>query len=610
MASTWITIECRDPACKWVWAGYASAGRAAWAAHNAITHGIRVKTSCKHCSEDAFEFCRECGGDVEPRMAIEPFCVCSYESSTLAGILERAVMARRGAAVPNERAVGRRGAYEGAFLCNGIVQSGRVHRIVCMLDLLAPAPAWVLRVALAAAPMGTPITPLLSRPLATKLALDTGFFTPSGGRCVLSLRAAVEIGSVDPEAIVAATTTWKSQYLQCAVAACTRKRRSIAAALAGMPQAAKHRVMTTLVADCAKHEIISFAVSCGFPVTEETLWLALRAVPINFETLGLLLKTTGAIGELSISAAAAAAAHDPAGLSALQAVLSAGGGVVARKTGAPDAMRVAVMRGDSEMLSLLVAEGGKLLPVTPGDNDGIRAVVGAACKLRGHSRVAALEMLVGKLERKTELLLRAQDWKPADLAQWACIMLGDADGLGARMFARWVGPFLDKCPSWNNSVWQATITFAKLDRPDEYLAIATAYGTPGEACPLAAMSGLFESDADTAIQWLIDCRPGALRASSLKPCAQWSAAAALAIDATTRGQPLRPGWWKRLLVLVLLCSAKRLPPELARHICTFVLSPTANAPITKEGVARADNASGVARGGTVDNACGGVLDSC
>ena len=575
MACTWIAIECKHPACTWVWTGYASAGKMAWAAHNTIDHLVCVKASCDRCDPDAFEFCRQCGGGVDPGISIEPFSVCSYESSVLAALLERAVVARHQVPVPVERAAGRRGGYEGAFLCNGIVQRGKVHRIVCILDLLASASEWILRVALAAAPPNTPITPLLSNSAATKAALKTGLFTPSGGRCVLSLRAAVEVASVCPDAIVAAATAWKSQYLPCAVAACKRSRRGVATALAAVPSTAAHAVIMALLADTGSEEAVRLAIAVGFPVIEDTLWIALKTSPVNLHTLGILLQTKEAIGDSSITAAASIAAYDPAGLTPLQAVLAAGGSEVIQATGAHAAMRTAILTGNGTMLAMLIAEGGTLPRLVPGDDDGIRAVVGAVCKLRGQSRRVALNLLFGSTDRATEIWARAQEWGAANITQWACAMLDDADGLGARLFVQWVGPILDKCRSWTPSIRAATSRFAQAVRPDEYLAIVTAYGSSCTACPLVAMPGLLEADADIAIQWLVDCRPHALCAAELANCAVWSPTAALAIDATSTGRPLRPAWWKRVANMALLCTKGRLPPELARHICTFVLSQTA-----------------------------------
>jgi hypothetical protein len=520
--------------------------------------------------------------------------VTTYEATLLAALLEQAVAGRLGKTTVVERAPGRRGGYDGAFLAQSLVAgTGGTPTLTCLLRHVATAPTWVLTTVLAAAPTGTAISPLLGRHQATSIALRTGRFSPSGGRCALSLRAACEVCSVDPGAVAAALRAWPSQYVACAVAACTRRRHGLAAAIAAEQLPAGQSVVVTLVVDAAPPDAVRTALTAGFPVTPATLLAALRGRPVQQTTLQWLLDAAPqtVVTEAVVAAATHAAAYDERRCAALEATLAAGGGDLVKASGSPQAMRCALMAGDCAALDMLVAAGGRLPALqrrTPaaGVEEATEAIVYAACRLRGLHRSMVLDMLVGGRGRRDEIFLRSRPWggrQRRPLSRWACAMLAEADGVGAREFVRWAGPLLDAEPGWREEVHRAAAAFARTRRPDEYLALATAYGSAITPMPLAAMIGLEEADAEHAIQWLADCRPAAMTARELAQCAEWSSVAAMLCNAPGTpgdcpGKVLlrRPRWWMAMAATVLFCTQQHrphgCPPELARLICSFVVS--------------------------------------
>lgn len=576
----WLALQCHHTGCGWVWTGYSAAAKSAWAAHATVKHAHPVKVSCTECDAEQFELCAQCNGAATaPTVAVEAFSVTTYEASLLAALLEKAVAANLGRRVNIERAPGRRGGYDGAFLSQSIITHACIPKLTCLLRIVAPAPRWVLRTVLTAAPLGTAISPLLGWHQATAIALRTGRFSPGGGRCVLSLRAACEVESVDPAAVIAAVAAWPSQYVPCAIAACSRRRHGLAAALSTQQPRANASVVTTLLADAAPQYAIDTAINSGFVVSAAALTAALRQRPIHHSTLDILLAAAppAAITPCVVAAATQAAAYDRCGVKALTAVIK-------RHSGAPatleQAMRCALMTGNAAAWTILRNAGGELPNV--GRHPGRLAataevLVYATCRMRGVARRDALCMLVGRPTRRTEIKLRQIKSPELPIAEWACAMLSEADAVGVREFVRWAGPLLDAQPDWKEAIHAAAAAFANMVRPDEYLAIATAYGSRITPSPLAAMIGLCDADAEAAIQWLVDCRPHVLTVGELVQLAEWSSVAAMACDVRGPECPRRPAWWRTMAATVLLCCGRteRAPPELARHICSFVVSSTA-----------------------------------
>lgn len=586
MACVWITLQCHHGDCKWVWTGYSAAAKSAWAAHATIRHSLPVRASCQTCDPDKFELCASCdGGGQPPVVAVRPFSVTTFEASLLAALLEKAVGARTGKQIRVERAPGRRGGYDGSFLSQGVVVQTSVPQLTSLLHLVAPAPPWVLRIVLAAAPMGTAISPLLGWHAATATALRTGRFSPGGGRCVLSLRAACEVGTVEPLAVLSAIKAWPSQYVSCAVAACCRKRHGLASALATLQSQSKASVVATLLADNAPQDAISAAIGAGFAVEPAALTLALRHRPIDHATLAMLLAAAPtAVTDAVLAAATQAAAYDPTGIKALESVLQ-----ICTLPGSLTgelAMRCAIMTGNAAAWNALWTAGARLPCVfdSPCIAVGVEALVYATCRMRGQERRNILSMMVGKCNRDTEIALRSKTWDKTspqlELAEWACEMLSEADIDGTKDFVRWVAPLLDDQPSWTESVYKVGRKFAGRARVEEYLAIRSAYGCSINPDPMSAMMGMCDADAEVAIQWLIDCRPHVLSASQLVEFAQWSPTAALACNVSGVKFARRPAWWCTLSTTLVLCCAKMelAPLEISRHICSFIISAAKSAP--------------------------------
>ena len=245
------------------------------------------------------------------------------------------------------------------------------------------------------------------------------------------------------------------------------------------------------------------------------------------------------------------------------------------------AMRCALMTGNETAWNVLRSAGGDLAVVGEWESmaGAAETLVYATCRMRGKAREEAVSMLVGKTTRCTEIEMRRVAWgrDPAKLVEWAGAMLAEADVIGVREFVRWVGPLFDSQPDWRESIHSAAAVFANMVRPDEYLAITTAYGSRITPSPLAAMIGLCDADAEAAIQWLVDCRPEALTVGELVQLAEWSKVAAMACDVRGPKFARRPDWWRAMATTVLLCCQRteQAPPELARHICSFVVSSTA-----------------------------------
>jgi hypothetical protein len=143
MSCVWLTLQCHHNNCGWAWTGYSSAAKSAWAAHATIRHAHPVKVACKECVSNKFELCANCNGTNQaPAVAVQPFSVTTYEASLLAALLEKAVAAKAGKQTRVERAPGRRGGYDGAFLSHGVVRQTRVPQMTSLLHLVAPAPTF------------------------------------------------------------------------------------------------------------------------------------------------------------------------------------------------------------------------------------------------------------------------------------------------------------------------------------------------------------------------------------------------------------------------------------------------------------------------------------
>ena len=399
---------------------------------------------------------------------------------------------------------------------------------------------------------------------------------------MLSLRAACEVGAVEPTAVLAAVAAWPSQYVTCAVAACFRRRHGLASALATRQSNSKTSVVSTLLADNAPPPAINTAIGAGFRVDASALKLALRQRPIDHVTLAMLMAAAPkhTVTNDVVAAATQAAAYDPAGVRALIFIVEHCDSAEEICSGL--AMRCALMTGNAAAWDVLREAGGRLPHITdtPISITDTETLVYATCRMRGEQRREAINMLVGTPTRRKEIQLRKnpQTTSPSQghLAEWACTLLADADSTGINDFMKWVAPLLDAQRSWMQSIYKTAMTFADEAESEKYMAIAATYGSSITPNPLAAMIGLCDADAENAIQWLVDCRPHVLTAAELRQLAEWSTVAAMACNARGPKFARKPKWWQTMARTVMLCCQRteRAPPEIAQHICGFVVSRT------------------------------------